>query len=131
MPPETFVDVSSCKGLTIVANDFSNGYSGYRISFGNGHAQHPGHNHAYGFKADFHPTVGSFGAVSIPFVNFTDYWDDATGKPVVSCEEKREYCPDDKTLTNMKTMSIWAEGVEGHVHLEVKSIAGYDCSRLP
>ena len=66
-----------------------------------------------------------------PFDNFTDYWDDATGKPVVSCEEKREYCPDDKTLANMKTMSIWAEGVEGHVHLEVKSIAGYDCSRLP
>ena len=31
----------------------------------------------------------------------------------------------------MKTMSIWAEGVEGNVHLEIKSIAGHDCSRLP
>ena len=127
LPPESFVDVSSCKGLTVVANDLSNGYSGYRISFGNGHAQHPGHNHAYGFKADLHPTIGSFGAVSIPFTSFTDYWDDATGKSVVSCEEKREYCPDVKTLANMKTMSIWAEGVEGRVHLEVRSIAGYGC----
>jgi len=35
----------------------------------------------------------------------------------------REYCPDVKTLANMKTMSIWAEGVEGRVHLEVRSIA--------
>ena len=34
----------------------------------------------------------------------------------------REYCPDVKTLANMKTMSIWAEGVEGRVHLEVRSM---------
>jgi hypothetical protein len=32
-----------------------------------------------------------------------------------------------KTLSNMQTMSIWAEGVEGRVHLEVKDIAGYGC----
>jgi len=124
--PETFVDVSSCKGITIIARDYSNGYSGYRISFGNAHVS--GTHHAYGFKADLHPTVGSFGSVSIPFSSFTDFWDDATGKPIHSCEENREYCPDEHTLTNMQTMSIWAEGVEGHVHLEVKSISGYSCT---
>ena len=123
---ETFVDVSSCKGLTIVAKDYTNGYKGYRVSFGNGHA--PGGFHAYGFKANFQPTVGSFGAVSIPFSNFTDNWNGATGKPVHSCAEKPEYCPDQSTLTNMRTMSIWGEGVKGDVHLEVKSVAGYGCA---
>lgn len=47
LSPETFVDVSSCQGLTIVAKDYSDGYSGYRISFGDGHV--PGTHHAYGF----------------------------------------------------------------------------------
>ena len=36
------------------------------------------------------------------------------------CAENKELCPDQKTLENMKTMSIWAEGVEGTVHLEVE-----------
>ncbi len=116
---ETFVDASSCKGLTIVAKDYTAGYKGYGISFGL--AKYPctgpracdtscparlhtttrppfstgcspcrggasrgrppgGKFFAQGYKADLHPTVGSFGAVSIPFTNFTDFWDDATGK---------------------------------------------------
>ena len=83
---------------------------------------------AQGYKADFHPTVGSFGPVSIPFSNFTDFWDDATGKAIHTCAEKQEYCPDTKTLADMKTISIWAEGVEGHIHLEISKIDGYGCS---
>ena len=83
---------------------------------------------AQGYKANLYPTVGSMGTVSIPFTNFTDFWDDGTGDPIHTCAEKEEYCPDQKTLTNMKTMSIWAEGVEGQIHLEVQSIAGYGCS---
>lgn len=78
-----------------------------------------------------HPTVGYFGATSLPwslFTNFTDDWDDATGNPVHSCEERSEYCPDAATLRNMRTMSIWADAIEGEVHLEVKSITGYDCT---
>ena len=45
-----------------------------------------------------------------------------------TCAEKKEYCPDEATLKDMKTMSIWAEGVEGVIHLEVKSISGYGCA---
>ena len=63
---ETFVDVSTCHGLKVVAKDFTNGYKGYRISFGT--AKPPGGKFfAQGFKANLRPTVGSFGAVSIPF----------------------------------------------------------------
>ena len=54
--------------------------------------------------------------------------DDATGNPIHTCAENAELCPDKKTLQNMKTMSIWAEGVEGEVHLEIKSISGYNCA---
>lgn len=41
------------------------------------------------------------------------------------------YCPDDKVLSNMKSLSIWAEGEEGNVHLEVEAISGYSCSIIP
>jgi hypothetical protein len=68
------------------------------------------------------------GKVSIPFSNFTDFWDDATGKAIHTCAENPALCPDSRTLTNMKTMSIWAEGVQGTIHLEVKSISGYGCT---
>ena len=126
---ETFVDVSSCKGLTITAKDYAAGYKGYRISFGT--AKPPGGKFfAQGYKADLHPTVGAFGSVSIPFTNFTDYWDDATGKAIHTCAERQDYCPDQRTLTNMKTMSIWAEGVEGDIHLEVEKISGYGCGSV-
>jgi len=121
-----FADVSSCEGLRITAQSF-NDYSGFRLSFGNAHPI-SGKFFAYGYKADFQPTVGSVGSVSVPFHNFTDYWDDATGDPIRTCQEYPKYCPDPNTLQDMKTMSIWAEGKEGDVHLEVTSINGYGCS---
>ena len=58
----------------------------------------------------------------------TDFWDDATGEPIHKCEDVPRYCPDTKTLKDMKTMSIWAEGVEGDVQLFVKSVSGYGCA---
>lgn len=125
----TWADVSSCSGLTIVAKA-ATAYKGYRISFGHAHPIF-GKIFAYGYKAHFSPTVGSFGSVSIPFVNFTDFWDDATGKPIHNCGTSwpnSNYCPSTKTLADMGTMSIWAEGVEGVIHLEVKSVSGYGCS---
>ncbi|KAL1520767.1 hypothetical protein AB1Y20_022333 [Prymnesium parvum] len=122
---EDWADVSSCKGLSITAKAATN-YAGYRISFGHAHPI-GGKFFAYGYKANMRPTVGSFGTVSIPFTNFTDFWDDATGDPIHTCISNPRYCPDMKTLRNMKTMSIWAEGVKGKVHLEVKTIAGYGC----
>jgi hypothetical protein len=106
---------------------------------------------ADGYKANLNPTVQSFGSFSVPFSNFTDFWDDATGNPIqtvrwwrrnvpaaviltaawlvcAQCSSNSRYCPDSKTLANMKTMSIWAEGVEGDINLQVKSVAGYGCT---
>ena len=61
---ETFVDISSCSGITVVANDFAGGYAGYRISFGT--AKPPGGKFfAQGYKADLHPTVGNTYTVAL------------------------------------------------------------------
>jgi hypothetical protein len=121
----TWSDVSTCAGLKITAKSF-NSYSGFRISMGRAKPK-GGKFFAYGYKSHFTPTVGAFGFDKVPFHNFTDFWDDATGLPIHTCAENPDYCPDSKTLSDVKTLSIWAEGVEGDVHLEVQSIAGYDC----
>ena len=83
---------------------------------------------ARGFKADIGPpSVGQFGDAILSVQNFTDDWNDGTGNPVKTCASNKFYCPDQKTLSDFKTMSIWAEGVEGDIQLEVQSISGYNC----
>jgi hypothetical protein len=121
----SWVDISSCEGLKIMHKS-ANDYAGFRVSFGHAHPKGGGF-FAYGYKSHFSPSVGSFGAASIPFHNFTDFWDDGSGKPIHTCQENEEYCPDAKTLKDMETMSIWAEGVEGDISLEIESISGYGC----
>ena len=124
-----FPDVSSCDSLQLRARA-SEPYSGYRISFGDKRV--PGNRFARGYKADFDAPVGSeMGTVVIPFHEFTVRWDDATGDPVVTCHEDKNFCPDTKTLQNMKTMSLWGEGVAGRVHLEIESIEATGCSPQP
>eukprot|EP00310_Coccolithus_braarudii_P022071 CAMPEP_0183352082 /NCGR_PEP_ID=MMETSP0164_2-20130417/27446_1 /TAXON_ID=221442 /ORGANISM="Coccolithus pelagicus ssp braarudi, Strain PLY182g" /LENGTH=209 /DNA_ID=CAMNT_0025524435 /DNA_START=46 /DNA_END=675 /DNA_ORIENTATION=+ len=121
-----FVDVSSCAGLRITGSATTD-YAGFRLSFGSAKPI-GGKFFAAGYKQQFFPSIGSIGTVDLPFTNFTDFWDDATGKPIHTCQENPNYCPDTKTLTNMKTMSLWAEGVEGDVDISIVSIAGYGCT---
>ena len=128
-----YPDVSSCTGLEIVAKqrlDSNNeeGYQGYRISFGNAHA--PGGKYfAYGYKSNLKGVPSDdFGAVTIPFGEFTDFWDDATGDAIHTCLEDQLYCPDEMTLKNMGRMAIWGEGVAGNVSLEIKSITAVGCA---
>jgi len=123
---KSFPDVTGCKGVALTVKS-SAAYSGYRFCFGNSHAS-GGKFFAYGFKSRFDAPVGEFGTVQIPFSNFTDFWDDATGNPIKTCQESPSNCPDSSTLKNMKTMAIWGEGVEGKLHLEVKAISAYGCS---
>eukprot|EP00756_Hemistasia_phaeocysticola_P034432 Hpha_TRINITY_DN16520_c0_g4::TRINITY_DN16520_c0_g4_i1::g.132749::m.132749 len=123
---QAWVDVSSCEGIKF--NHMSaTAYRGFRISFGTAHAPGGGF-FARGYKADIGvPSVGKFADAVLPFTNFTDDWNDATGNPVHTCAEDKVYCPTEKSLQDFKTMSIWAEGVEGDIQLFVKSISGYNC----
>jgi len=123
-----FPDISSCKAIAIVAKA-SSGYEGFRFSFGT--AQPAGGKFfASGYKAHFVPSVGEFGTVELPLENFTDFWDDATGEPIKTCQEDKQYCPDTKTLQDMRTMSVWAEGVGGKVHLEIQTVKATGCDAL-
>lgn len=121
-----FPDVSACQGVALTLKS-EMPYKGYRFSFGSAHAP-GGKFFAYGYKCHIDVPVGDFGTVQIPFSNFTDYWDDATGNPIKTCEEGKIYCPDESTLRNMKTMQFWGEGIAGKVHLEVKAISAYGCT---
>jgi Complex I intermediate-associated protein 30 (CIA30) len=120
-----FPDVSSCTGMSLLVRA-SEEYSGYRISFGNVHV--PGGRFAFGYKANFSPPVGDdFGVVEIAFTNFSAKWDDATGDQIVTCAEDSKYCPTPESLRNLKTVSIWGEGVAGKVHLEILTIKAVGC----
>ena len=63
----------------------------------------------------------------VPFNRFSDKWNDATGDITVECSEDPSYCPSEKWLKRMETMSFWGEGVEGMVDLEIKSISAVGC----
>ena len=121
-----YPDVSSCDSLRLTARS-KEAYSGYKIGFGKKTV--PGNRHGWGFKADFNPPVGSdMGNIDIPFRDFTVRWNEVTGNSVVSCEEEESFCPDIETLQDMKTISVWGEGVNGKVHLEIESISAIGCS---
>ena len=122
-----YPDVSSCTALEIVAKAKTD-YSGYRISFGNAHAP-GGKFFAYGYKSNLEgvPT-DEFGMVTIPFDEFTDFWDDATGDAIHTCQENELYCPDELTLKNMGRLAVWGEGVAGKVSLVIQSISAVGCA---
>lgn len=126
---KTWADVSHCKALALEVKSNTN-YSGYRVSFGEAKAYSCKKFFAYGYKAPFDaPTpLGTFGRVVIPFSDFSDCWDDATGDIITTCADDERFCPTEKALSDLETISIWGEGVGGDVHLEVKSISGTDCS---
>jgi hypothetical protein len=121
-----FPDVSSCSALQLVVKS-NTAYDGYRVSFGNAHPK-GGKRYAYGYKANMEVPTSDFGKVVIPFDDFTDFWNDATGDAIHTCHENPLYCPDEMTLKDMQIMTIWAEGVAGKVSLEIQSISAVGCA---
>jgi len=122
----TFPDVSSCAGLALTMRTTVE-YEGYYVSFGTDKAPHG--RYAMGYKAPIDIDVDdSFQELRLPFSTFSDRWDDATGKTVVTCSEDPEFCPSLDNLRDMKTISFWGEGVEGTVDLEIQYIGAYGCA---
>merc|ERR1712190_655686 len=124
----TTPDVSKCKNLVLNVNSKTD-YKGFRMSFGNAH--YPGGKFfAYGYKSNFEAPVGKFGDVELPFSGFSSHWDDGTGEPITKCVDDAKACPTEDSLKNIKTLSIWAEGVEGDVNLHIRSIRASGCDSL-
>lgn len=122
----SFPDVSTCQGLVIkMRTDVS--YDGFYVSFGTDRA--PGGRYAMGYKSHFELVPSDdFVEISLRFVDFSDRWDDATGKTVVACKDDKQFCPSLDTLRDMKTMSLWGEGVEGTFVLDVQDVKAYGCA---
>jgi len=121
----TYADVSSCTGIELeVRSDVE--YAGYRFNFGSDKSS-CGKFFARGYKADFTAPVGSFGKVQIPFNTFTNCWDDGSGDAIVTCADDSSKCPTESRLQNLQTLSVWAEGFEGTVKLDLKSVGTYGC----
>jgi hypothetical protein len=126
-----FPDISNCAGLSITSKSQSTpaNYDGYRISFGSDSSfSSCGKFFARGFKSDFAAGEGEFKTVQIPFDMFTKCWDDATGDAVKACKDFPEFCPSQTRLSDLQSISIWAEGKEADVKLDVQKIAAYGCS---
>ena len=124
-----FPDISTCSGISLKVKS-TTAYDGYRLAFGTKRA--PECNlYSPGFKAHFFvPGVNSseFQTVVIQLNEFSNCNSDSTGEPITRCSADEQYCPDAATLRNIQTISIWAEGVEGDVHLETHSITATGCS---
>ncbi|CAK9078551.1 Chaperone protein DnaJ [Durusdinium trenchii] len=128
-PFEIFPDITGCKSLSLEVKSMVD-YKGYRFSFGSAHAP-GGKFHAYGYKSNFDAgKVAEWNTVTLPIEGFTDFWDDATGEAIKTCQENKIYCPDATTLKDMRTMAFWAEGLKGQVHLQIKSVKATDCTNL-
>lgn len=69
-----------------------------------------------------------FGTVDLPFSSFSSYWNEGSGATIVACsEDDPGYCPTMATLRNVETISLWGEGVEGDVALDVRRITAVGC----
>jgi Complex I intermediate-associated protein 30 (CIA30) len=134
-------DISHCQGLQVLARSKSD-YQGYKVSFGH---DRPPHNDAfryiYGYKANLPVPSSSSGdessaassssmmtTIQVPFDQFTDDWDPATGNAVVTCRDDPNYCPSANVKQNLSSIAIWAEGVAGPVDLELEKIQAYGCA---
>lgn len=122
-----FPDISTCSAFKLTLQSHTD-YTGYRFSFGNAHAP-GGKMFAYGYKITLENVpMDGFGDLILPFDEFTDYWDDATGDPIVTCHEDSTFCPTSRALKNVQKLAIWGEGVHGEVSLDLRSISAVGCS---
>jgi hypothetical protein len=110
-------------------------YTGFRISFAAG-ALNPRYSCSGGgqlpfsggcFKALFKVPFGEdFTDVRVPFSTFSDHWSPSTGDPTITCVDDPKVCPTENDLGHIQLMQVWAEGVKGDIHLEIKSILASD-----
>jgi hypothetical protein len=136
-----FADSSSAAGgnLVLTVRTSNASYPGFHVAFAAG-ARFPflaceggGHIPMSGgcYKAKFTvPAGNSFSAVRIPFASFSDSWLPKTGEQRVTCAQDKKVCPGPAELAKIQRIELWAEGADGHVNLEVKSICAEVTSHL-
>jgi len=126
--------------LVLLVRSTTPEYTGFRVSFASGTAS-PTYSCSGGgsipfsrgcFKAKFSvPSGSNFTEVTVPFKSFSDKWSPATGEHTKNCSDTPDVCPTAKTLASIKRIEVWAEGVLGKVHLEVKALSARSGARQP
>jgi len=89
--------------------------------------------HDFGsFKSDITvPADGKTHEIFAPFDKFSNKWSSYTGEPTTPCSrEHPEVCPTAKSLAEIGSIGIWAEGVAGKFTLEIREI-GASAGRGP
>jgi len=137
-----FADASAHAGgaLLLSLRTRTPGYTGFKVAFSAEHmpSAHGAFRHGSpSFKADFRvPSAAAAGAwvtVRVPFSAFSVDWSEFTGSCTtrdpdgtqhVCCSAQHpEVCPRSEHLASLRSISVWAEGVEGDFDLELHSIA--------
>jgi len=129
----TFNDASAAidGDLVLTVRTTTPEYKGFRVSFAAGttsaaYACSGGGGLPFSrgcFKAQFDvPEGDDFVEVSIPFNKFSDKWSSATGEQTTTCADDSDVCPTADKLAKIERVEVWAEGVDGAIHLEVSDI---------
>merc|ERR1711998_414752 len=130
----TFADVSAdlTGSLVLRVRTTTPDYTGFRVALAAGTVS-PSYACSGGgsipfsrgcFKADFSVPAGDdFVDVAVPFTAFSDMWSPASGDHTKNCTDDSSVCPTADTLSGVKRIEVWAEGISGKVHLEVKKIS--------
>ena len=124
-----FPDARSCTHVKMEAKTVGTNvnYAGWRFGIGDSRPAE-GRRHAYGHKHTFRAPGNVYTNISMPLDEFSNYWNPATGDAIVTCKSDRQYCPSPATLKELRTVSIWAEGINGKVELWIRHIFMDGCS---
>lgn len=110
-------------------------YTGFKLEWGATGIPSSGHHGAGGsFKANFNVTGTDWTTVKIPLKDFSYDWSDFTGRcdtkdpnngtQHVCCSSIHpEVCPTATFLSKITSVAVWAEGVAGDFHIDIKSIS--------
>lgn len=107
------------------------GAPGFKAEFGAKNIPSKRHFSAGTFKAGFNVTGTEWQTVKIPFSEFSYDWSDFTGRcdtkdpnngtqHVCCSAEHPEVCPTAAFLGSITSVAVWAEGVAGDFHIEIK-----------
>jgi hypothetical protein len=131
-------------GLVMKVRTSTPDFTGFKARFSSPsipkhHGQHGGGSgsHAQGFRVPASKN-GEWQSVFLPFNKFSYDWSDYTGDCATKdpdgyqhrcCSEKdSDVCPSAKQLNGIDSVKIYAEGVEGDFHMDVKEVLVTDCA---
>lgn len=123
--------------LQLMVRSSTPDYKGFKVAFAAKDVPRTSRYSTGSFKAGFTVKGSDWQVVSVPFPEFSYDWSpftgncdtkDPTGQQHHCCATANSttggpaYCPTKAFLSTITNMEVWAEGVEGDFHLEVKWI---------